>query len=198
MSNLQGRRLIIGGHDIAEPQRYPYYVAIDKNNGVIVSGALIAPDIVLSAGHVALDAMENITIKVGPFAVHESESFAETIPLKSYLLYKNWTLLAPGIFAEDYMIFQLAAKSTHKPVRLNRDVSVPPPGQFVTMMGLGWTDEHFESPASRLQEVELVVISNEECEASNDPSRPDTTYKGMILESMICTKSPPNTTRDGW
>jgi Trypsin len=198
MSNLQHRRLIIGGHDVYEPQRYPYYVAIDKNNGVIVSGALIAPDIVLSAGHVALDAMNNITIKVGPFAIHEVESFAEIIPVKSYLLYSNWTLLAPGIFAEDYMVFQLAAKSSHKPIRINRDVSVPAPGEYVTMMGLGWTNESYMSPPSRLQEAELVVISNEECETANDPSRPDTTYKGMIVESMICTKSPPNTTRDGW
>ena len=198
LTERQERNLIIGGDDIPTPQRYPYYVAIDKNNGVIVSGALIAPDIVLSAGHVALDAMTNVTIKIGPFAVHEPEPFVEIMAVKSWKLFENWTFLAPGFFAEDYMIIQLDGRSSHKPIRLNRDPTVPIPGTIVTMMGFGWTNATHTSPPLHLQQAELMTITNDECEAAHDPKRPEISYIQMAPESVLCTKSPPNTTRDGW
>jgi len=201
----QHRRLIINGHTLLDPQRYPYYVAIDKNNGdpftpsVIVSGALIAPDIVLSAGHVALSDLNNVTIKIGPFAVHENESFSESMTVKSWLLYKNWTFLAPDRFGNDYMIFQLSNKSTHTPIRINRDVTYPKPGELVTIMGCGLMNETYMSPSSYVQQTKLLVISNEECDMASDPARPDKAYKGTIVESMFCTKSPPNKQlTDGW
>eukprot|EP00977_Amphora_coffeiformis_P007333 scaffold1588_cov222-Amphora_coffeaeformis.AAC.5 len=192
----QQRRLIIGGHDIS-PHRYPYYAAIDKNNGVIVSGALIAPDIVLSAGHVAMDGTDNLTIKVGPFAVHHEEGSAETFGVDSWLIPRTWSEFQPTYFENDYMILKLRQKSTHKPVKVNWDKAFPTVGEHVIMMGLGWTNASVMSPASIVQEVELVYISNEACEASSDPSR-GMSYHGKIKDSMLCTKAPPNTTRDGW
>jgi hypothetical protein len=200
----QHRRLIINGHTLIDPQRYPYYVSIDKNNGdpftpsVIVSGALIAPDIVLSAGHVALSDLNNVTIKIGPFAVHENEAFSESIPVKSWLLYQNWTFLAPDRFGNDYMIFQLTNMSTHTPIRINRDVTYPKPGDLVTIMGCGLMNETYMSPSSYVQQTKLLVISNEECDTASDPARPDKAYKGTIVESMFCTKSPPDKLTDGW
>ena len=193
---MVARQLIVGGHDI-QPQRYPYFVSIDKNNGVIVNGALIAPDVVLSAGHIALNHMDNLTLKVGPYAVHKNESFAETIPVVHWAVPSNWSQNPEGYFHEDYLILKLAYSSTHAPVKLNRDFAVPYPGQHVIMTGLGWLNASYLSPASIVQEVELVAISNTECEMASDPSR-NLTYKGKIDGSMICTKAPPNTTRDGW
>jgi len=192
----QQRRLIIGGHDIS-PHRYPYYAAIDKNNGVIVSGALIAPDIVLSAGHVAMDNTANLTIKVGPYSVHHEEEFAETIGVDKWLIPGSWLEFQPTYFINDYMILKLQHRSTHEPVKINWNKDFPKVGEHVIMMGLGWTDASHESPAKIVQEAELVYVSNEACEASSDPSR-GLSYKGKIKESMMCTVAPPNTTRDGW
>lgn len=48
-SQQQQRGLIIGGN-VATPSRYPYYVHLDD---ISCGGSLIAPDIVLTAGHVS-------------------------------------------------------------------------------------------------------------------------------------------------
>ena len=193
----RNRHLIVGGHNIEPYDRYPYFVSIDKNNGVIVSGALIAPDIVLSAGHVALNHMDNLTLKVGPYAVHLNETFAETIPVVDWLVPPQWKEFLPAFFTQDYLILQLARPSTHSPVRLNRNPAVPHDNQPVIMMGLGWVNENYLSPASIVQEAELVYVNNAVCEAAKDIER-GLTYQGKIDDSMLCTKSPPNTTRDGW
>lgn len=195
--NQQERRsLIVGGHNI-DQGRYPYFVSIDKNNGVIVNGALIAPDIVLSAGHIGLNHMDNLTIKVGPYAVHETEDFAEEIKDTQWLVPESWNESVPDFFHNDYMILKLAKKSTHKPVKLNRNPAVPSGGQRVTMTGLGWLFESTMSPASIVQEVELVAVDSEQCRSAEDPSR-NMSYAGLLDESMLCTKAPPNTVRDGW
>jgi secreted trypsin-like serine protease len=192
----QQRRLIIGGHDI-EKGRYPYFVSIDKNfQGVIVNGALIAPDIVLTAGHVASDHMENLTLKIGPYAVHANETFAEEIKLERFILHPKWDQFAPQMFVHDFLIFKLAEKSTHEPVKINRDPAIPVDGDVVVMLGLGWTDANVLSPAKIVQEAELVSISNEQCGTAKDPFR-GLSYAGQIVETVFCTVSPPNTTRDG-
>jgi hypothetical protein len=199
--NRAARRLIVGGHNI-DPGRYPYFVSIDKNNGVVVNGVLIAPDIVLSAGHVALSNMDNLTIKVGPYAVHEQEGFAETIPPSdTWLVPTNWSQFSCyqdlTLFYEDYLILKLSRPSTHAPISLNRNVAIPQTGDRVVMAGLGWTNESYVSPSSIVQEVELVYLDSVACALATDNQR-NMTYRGKIDESMLCTISPPNTTRDGW
>lgn len=198
--NLRRRRhLIIGGHYI-EKGRYPYFVSIDKNNGVVVAGALIAKDIVLSAGHVSLDAMGNLTLKVGTYSIHDSPGFAEEIAVEKWLVPNSttfdWRQFSPGYFANDFMIFKLAAVSSHKPVQLNRNPDVPSSGEIVRIMGLGWTNASYLSPSPIVKEIEMTAMDNADCENTTDPLRGS--YKGLILESMLCTASPPNTTRDAW
>jgi hypothetical protein len=201
MATSFGRNLIIGGHFV-EKGRYPYFVSIDKNNGVVVAGALIAPDIVLSAGHVALDNMGNLTIKIGTYDVHNDPStFSEEIPVERWVLPDEadfqWDEFAPGYFANDFMIFKLAHKAIHhKPIQLNRNDSIPAAGRAVRIMGLGWTNVSFPSPSSIVKEINMLIVSNEDCANTTDPLRGS--YDGLIVPSMICTKSPLNTTRDAW
>jgi hypothetical protein len=190
------RHLVVGGHDIVEG-RYPYFCSIDKNNGVIVNGALIAPDIVLSAGHIGLDFMDNLTLKVGPYAVHQNETFAETIPVEKWIMAPTWSQLENMYFTDDFLILKLEHSSTHRPVQINRDPTIPFPGQRVILTGLGWLNESFLSPADIVQEVELETISNQQCSSASDPTR-GITYKGKIVDSVVCTVAPANTTRDGW
>jgi secreted trypsin-like serine protease len=190
------RRLIIGGYDIAK-QRYPYYVSINKNNGVIVSGALIAPDIVLSAGHIALNHMDNLTVKIGPYCPRdENETFAETIRMERYVVHPQWNMTVGGLFTNDYMILKMAEKSSHMPVQMNRNASVPVDGSDVVITGVGWTMETILSPSPVVLEAEIMCISNEECASANDPLR-GLSYAGEIDKTTLCTVSPPNTTRDG-
>lgn len=192
------RRLIIGGHNIGT-RRYPYFASIEKNNGIIVNGVLIAPDIILSAGHIALNHMDNLTLKVGPYAVHNTnETFVEEIKVERWVVPSTWAEIHPGFFTEDYLILKLAGRSAHRPIQLNRQPEIPRPEKdVVTMIGLGWTNASFSSPANIVQEVVLETVSNLACNAAHDPLR-GLTYSGKIDLTMLCTISPPNTTRDGW
>ena len=53
------------------------------------------------------------------------------------------------------------------------------------------------SAATTLQEVNLQIISQAQCEASADPHRPNQAYQGRIFEDcMLCTTGGPNNTRD--
>jgi secreted trypsin-like serine protease len=191
------RRLIIGGTNIPK-LRYPYYVSIDKNNGVIVSGALIAPDIVLTAGHVILDNMDNLTIKIGPWAPRNNESeTAQEIAVQHYMLHPDWNMTTAGLFQNDFMVMKLGESDVrHTPVALNRNADIPMVNATVNMMGLGWTQPTTLSPATVVQEATLVCVSNDECESAEDSLR-GSLYLGEIDDTMLCTVSPPNTTRDG-
>jgi hypothetical protein len=191
------RRLIIGGHDIVHG-RYPYFCSIDKNNGVVLNGALIAPDIVLTAGHITLNNMNNLTLKVGAFAVHGNESTAaEEIPVKAWIVHANWSQFATDFFANDFCLLKLARTTSIPPIQLNRDPVLPVMESAVHMLGLGWTNETALSPSNIVQEVKLITIGNDDCERAMDPVR-NLTYHDMIVPSMLCTVAPPNTTRDGW
>ena len=190
------RHLIVGGANVPK-HRYPYYVSIDKNNGVIVNGALIAPDIVLTAGHIILNNMNNLTVKIGPWAPRQNESTAETIAVQQYMLHPDWNSTTAGLFQNDFMIIKLDSSAVkHAPISLNRDANIPMVDSSVDMIGLGWTLPLTLSPATIVQEVSLVCISNQECESAQDPLR-GLTYAGQVDESQLCTVSPPNTTRDG-
>jgi hypothetical protein len=95
------------------------------------------------------------------------------------------------------MIFKLVQPSTHEPVQLNRDPAVPEAGDDVRIMGLGWTNASFVSPSSIVKAIDMEIVSNKKCANATDPLR-GKSYKGLIVESMLCTVSPPNTTRDAW
>ncbi|GKY91266.1 hypothetical protein MPSEU_000099200 [Mayamaea pseudoterrestris] len=193
------RRLVIGGHNV-EAGRYPYFASIDKNNGVVLNGALIAPDIVLTAGHIATNNMDNLTLKIGAYDVHPDaahESLAgEEIRVEGWIMHSNWSQFAPEFFANDFCILKLSNTSKVRPLRINRNPLVPLTHSSVIMLGLGWTNESYPSPSSIVQEVDLLTVANEACQNSTDAMR-GLTYDSLILPSMICTTSPPNTTRDG-
>jgi secreted trypsin-like serine protease len=189
----QRRELVIGGHDV-QKGRYPYFVSIDKNNGVVLNGALIAPDIVLSAGHIALNNMDNLTIAVSAWSVLDQKK--EVIPVQEWVLHPEWNQFLPGFFSNDFLIIQLAGRSTQKPVQINRNPDIPAAGQDVIITGLGWTNATSLSPATIVQETTLLTVSNEKCGLAYDPSR-NLTYAGKIMPTMLCTTSPPNKTRDG-
>ena len=191
------RRLVVGGHNVVQG-RYPYFVSIDKNNGVVLNGALIAPDIVLSAGHIVLDHMDNLTMTVNAWSVHAVNStLQEVIPVERWVLHPKWSQFSPGYFAHDAIILKLNGTSSYAPIKINRDSTVPANGDEVRILGLGWTQELVQSPSDIVQEADLLVVSNEECEAAKDLNR-SLSYEGLIVPTMMCTRSPPNTTRDGW
>ena len=193
------RQLIVGGQD-AGRGRYPYFVSLDFNNGVVLSGALIAPDFVLTAGHCLENDREHMTVRVGTYSLsHDiNNTDFDIVHVGSAILHPGFDRFQPEYFSHDFSLFHLNDTSSHPVVKLNRDSAVPDPLEdTVTIMGMGWTTLAYQSPADTLQVANLTAISNEECNLSQDPARANLAYEGFIDATMLCTIAVPNNTRDG-
>jgi len=196
------RRLIVGGHEVKKG-RYPYFCSIDKNNGVVLNGALIAPDIVVSAGHIALNHMDNLTLTVGAWDVHNVTDDEQVIEIEEWMVHPKWSQyhsihfsLTDNLFRHDAMLFKLAAPVALgvTPVKINRNSAIPVPHeQKIVVMGLGWTNKTILSPAPIVRETSLLTITNEECGTKTDPGR-NLSYVGLLDDTMFCTESPPPST----
>jgi hypothetical protein len=78
-------------------------------------------------------------------------------------------------------------------VRINSDASFPSAGDLARSMGWGDTDpDDFNAVVSdELLEVDLPVISNEECSAAKGTDNGYTdNYESYIFDSMLCTFEP--------
>ena len=163
-----------------------------------MGGALIAPDIVLTAGHCLPKPDQKVTLKVGTYSISRDGSDSEELAIVRAVRHPNWREIAFENFSSDFLIFQLSGKATRHPVvKINRDPTVPAKKQEIIMMGLGWTNKTAQSPADTLQVASLNAISGNQCARSYDPSR-NITYSDRIDETMICTTGGPNNERDGW
>jgi Trypsin len=196
---FQQRDLIINGNNAIEG-RYPYFVALKHFCG----GVLIAPDIVLTAGHCWFD--QHIIPYVGAYNYdyhHLDDSHGsnlqdfETFEIMDQLRHPRWVYVGEDEFIYDYSIIKLNAQSTKQFIRVNRQDTIPHNGQEIIAMGMGNTDPDFDSRPDVLQQVRLNAISNDRCEQSFDIDRNET-YQGRIHPSMICTTGGIHNERDSW
>lgn len=174
---------IIGGNNALEG-RYPYHVSlIDSLGDHICGGALVAPDVVLTAGH-CRDATKEA--EVGRWNRDDDSDDFETIEIL-YPEYPHPLYSADDGFSYDFMLLKLARPSSRPIVRLNNNPGLPN-GDFVdevTVMGFGNTVSGIPSLSSILQEVDLTYVPNQVCEQSKDPVR-NLSYKNQITEAMLC------------
>ena len=199
----QHRNLIIGGQD-APTNKYPYFAVFDHFGG----GVLIAPDIVLTAGHVNPPLERNVQVRLNHTHFAES-NFALELPddntygISAIVRYPDYSTISGDENVHDFNLFVLDGLSKLPTVRLNRSRKVPRPGQIVTVVGMGSTSSDpttfAKSAATTLQEVKLTVLSQSECleRSGHDPARPHLSYKGRLFEdSMICTCGGPHDEKD--
>jgi len=183
----QHRSLIVHGQDAA-PGRYPYYVTLDRT----CAGALIAPDIVLTAGHckpASLQAVGQLHVGtyfmdyeqdreqaaaaasgvvVGTSSSSSSSYEQETFGLRRIHRHADWIRRGDDEFVSDFTLLQLDGASSQRPVRINRHPDVPAPQQTVVAMGLGDLSEDADVRPVVLQDVALQYIPNEQCRLADD------------------------------
>jgi hypothetical protein len=158
---------------------------------------LIAPDIILTAGHVNPPLEQPVKVRVD-HAQFQSTNFSmepdddETFSIVAIQRHPGFYTVSWDEAVNDYNIFKISGFSKQKPVKLNRNPSIPHAGDRVTIIGMGSMDPNpdtfMETAATHLQEVNLTVLSQQECEASYDPARPNTSYLGRVYkENMVCT-----------
>lgn len=177
-----GNNRIINGEE-AQEGRYSYAVSLQDDYGHFCGGTLIAPDVVLSAAHCAGGEYK---VVVGRHDLRTDVGDAVEVEVE---------MVHPGYDDDttdnDFMLLFLKRSTTEDVdfAIVNPDMIAE--GQNVTVMGWGDIDpDQDESElANELMEVEVTVISNEDCDASEgtEPGWEDN-YNGQITDNMMCAE----------
>jgi secreted trypsin-like serine protease len=184
-AGVDNRNLIIGGAP-AIPGDYPYFVHYESPG---CGGTLIAPDIVLTAGHCKMDNVADYkTIYVGRHnlssdkaqsftAVDQSRHAAFNDQVCCGYHDQDWYY---GVF-NDFLLLKLSGESSSPVIRLNSRAARPQRGQELHVIGFG--DMHPEDPyrpSSRLRDVTVNYLTNQQCVASS-------IYPATVLDdSSMC------------
>ena len=193
----------MGGHDASE-NKYPYFATFGHFGG----GVLIAPDIILSAGHVHPPVEQHVKVRLNHSHFSSTNYSAalpdnETYAITAIVQHPAFYTISGHEKVHDYSLFVLDRPSTIPPVKLNRRSRIPEPGQIVKVVGMGSMSPNpatfVQTSATNLQVVELEVLSHNQClETSGDPlHRPHVSYHGRVFsECMFCTSGGPNNEKD--
>jgi len=169
---------IISG-EMADEYEYPFMVSLQDSFGHFCGGSLIAKDVVLSAAHCQGGDYE---IAVGRYNVLNGGQVIKVAHEVPHEEYDDTTT------DYDFMLVFLATPAELVEnevglIRVNDDPSLPAPGDVVTVIGWGVTDTETGSLSKVLMEVDVDVISNEDCEMSSDGTD---SYNHQITENMLC------------
>ena len=178
---------IIGGSE-ARPHRHNFAVSLQDGIGAFCGGSLIARDVVLGAAH----------CEGGSYVVlgrHDmDDDRGQKIRMKREVPHPKFK--DKGNDNDFLLVFLKRAATLGRDVgtvALNSDSSVPRVGEEVTAMGWGDTaiSDSLTVMSDVLQEVQVNVVSNGECESSSgrvDGRRRD--YNGKITQNILCAMGP--------
>ena len=176
------RDLLVRGKD-TEPGQYPWHVRVG-----CCSGALIAPDVVLSAGHVLPppDAVSSMKLYVGAYYVDPTSDDAPGFGVQQAWLHPKYTTLH-----YDFSLFLLddMVSDDVEPVRLNEDDAIPEPGSDVTLLGTGTFNLTTSERPTVLQSAVTQTMSNDECRTAYDPERAISYAGDFVGPTNLCTTS---------
>lgn len=152
---------IISGNN-APVDRYPYTVSLQDGDFHFCGGSLIAPDIVLSAAHCG-PVYDYTNIVVNPHIISTPIAKAEVFSVSDSAIHPFYESLA--WLDHDFMIIKLNGMSNNPILRINNDKAAPFNDQSLQVMGWGVTE--FGGVSDTLQEVDVVAITNEVCQAAS-------------------------------
>ncbi len=184
---------IVGGGEVNPPFRYPWMVALIRSRyasdylGQYCGGTLIAPDLVVTAGHCVQGvSADSIDVLVGAHDLtnpDENPGNRERIPAAEIFLHE---LYSSYDLDNDIALIRLehAAHASLTPLQLISDTLFDEAYNEATVIGWGNTIAQslsFSEPdyyAERLQEVNIPVVDQETCVSTFDT--------GWITENMLC------------
>ncbi|XP_004584985.2 granzyme H-like isoform X1 [Ochotona princeps] len=192
-----GTEEIIGGQEV-KPHSRPYMALVQSlaTSKKRCSGVLVREDFVLTAAHCQGSSM-NVTL--GAHNIKKPEKTQQVIPVRRAIPHPNFN---PRDFSGDIMLLQLERKvkrtAAIQPLSLPRGRVRVKPGQVCHVAG--WGQVAMGTLATTLQEVELTVQPDWECESLfrnyyrrateicvGDPKEKKTGCKGDSGGPLVCS-----------
>mmetsp|Transcript_24447 Transcript_24447/g.37728 ORF Transcript_24447/g.37728 Transcript_24447/m.37728 type:complete len:679 (-) Transcript_24447:170-2206(-) len=175
MTKLDPR--IVGGTPVDPPDSYAFYVLLHTNGFYFCGGALIAPTLVLSAAHCAVEYADSVMI--GRSDVNDPLDEFEDIDIVDVFVHPGYN---ENTLNNDFAIFKLAKASTYQPVELDDGFVEFDGGTPLTVMGFGTI--YFEGPQSpTLLEAEVGYVTPTDCQEAYK-------YFAGITANMLCATAP--------
>jgi trypsin len=172
------RNLLVNGADTL-PDEYPFHVQVGG-----CSGALIAPNIVITAGHVvpSEEGAIGMTVRVDAYQT-ENDPNSTIRTVEKAIIHPKYDTMH-----YDFVILILDGPAAVKPIRINRSPTVPTASQNVTLLGTGTaTLAGTEGRPKVLQKTTTYYVPTDDCGEAYDPER-SIRYNGNFLDgTSLCT-----------
>jgi len=196
---------MVNGKD-TRPGEYSFHTQVG-----CCSGALIAPDVVLTASHVVSEeeGSRGMTVIVGAYystlasaiaaavfpTIHKNNSSSITPIATTYeggevrkviraIRHPNYN----GIHNDFSLLFLDRPAIQAKPISINRSPHIPHPYQQLTLLGTGTLNLSTSVRSDVLQETTSRYVPNEECRKAYDPKRGILYSGGFLDETNLCSK----------
>lgn len=170
------QKRIVGGKPVATADKLPAFAFAA---GTKLCGAtVIHPDVLLSAAH-----CEGAFRKDGVLIGGVSISGLDTDEFVGVVLEKLHPQYQPGSEQNDIMLVKLDRPIDTPLVKYNVNASIPGPSDELKIVGFGRTSTNGTS-ASTLQQIEVRVVSNDECKTALQAH-------GLVLDgaTMLCSST---------
>jgi secreted trypsin-like serine protease len=185
VSPVNAHAAIVGGES-AQPGTFPWmaYVLDFKGNTVgQCSGTVVAPNLVLTAGHCAEDVASGVVNEASGYQVVTGNVDWAAPPAERQVSGVSRVIVC-GCFDRhttigDVALLQLSTPTTAPAITLAAN---PPAGTAALLAGWGETYSGQSVPVEQLQWANTVVQSPQYCEREASPSSP---------ESQACASDPP-------
>ena len=193
----QTRGLIING-DSAPEIRYPYTASLQLYEKHYCGGALVAPDMVITAAHCAKNTP---IITLGRYDLDDPLDYDyEEMNVKSKIVHPEFDKV---VVDNDVALLVLQKQSVHPIIRINNDPNVPIDGEELTVMGWGDIDDHptIKETSDELREANVWYLNNNKCGQSKGIIKTSTgfqeaSYNGELTDNMLCAKDNIGTVSD--
>ncbi|XP_004421218.1 PREDICTED: granzyme B-like isoform X1 [Ceratotherium simum simum] len=189
---------IIGGHE-AKPHSRPYMALVQflvKERRKMCGGALVGEDFVLTAAHCL---GSSISVTLGAHNIQKQERTQQVIPVRRAIPHPDYD---PNNISNDIMLLELARKAKQtaavKPLSLPWSKAQVTPGQVCSVAGWGRVTP-IGPNSDTLQEVELTVQEDQECESRypgiyswatqicvGDPKKKKSSFQGDSGGPLMC------------
>lgn len=171
----QFEQMIVGGTE-ASVGEFPFIVSLHGGSH-FCGGSLIRKNWVLTAAH----CVKGGTVRKIVVGLHDQKDMknAEILTPKTIIAHP---LYSSATMEYDYALIQTNEDSAHTPIALN-PIEIDPSTEEImsTVAGWGTLREGSYSLPSKLQKVDLPLVTTDECNKS---------YNGEIKDTMICAGYP--------